>query len=359
MARSVVYFSSIRGEKASKGVLHSVESDISSDLVHAAVHVLCLIFYRYLEPSQGKEKKEADLWMSEACSRWCHPLESMVCGSPTSEEAETEEELPPLVESLYKLSEADTAHAPLKWLVSELKKVVVADEIISKLEGEKRKVEGEEPATDMAVDDRETRKRKAREKAMAAMKAKQNSFQASKQMLDMDSSSEDGEEADVEEAECLECILCRESNQEPIGYITHLQCSRVLERKVCGGKGMSTESGSCARQDTIQFCSHALHFKCLQNHLQALRERNLDNQEFEGRHVVNLSGNEFLCPLCKALGNTLVAYQKHPPKEVDATEDDPVKKGLAWLGGGGVRAILAEPNMPLEVYPNPIFLISL
>lgn len=51
---------------------------------------------------------------------------------------------------------------------------------------------------------------------------------------------------------------------------------------------------------TAKSCGHYLHYKCL-NEMKA-------DAQMEQKYVLNIGTNsrEFLCPLCKTIGNTLV-----------------------------------------------------
>jgi len=171
-------------------------------------------------------------------------------------------------------------------------------------------------SSSMATSDRQERQRMARERAMAAMKQQQSSFQASlsansSTLLDVSENETPESENTRHEDEmdspgiATSCILCQENTGKPIGYIAFIQRSEVLQHS----------NKAHVNAAHIQFCGHCLHFCCKDAHMAALRKQHAEQHEFEGRHVVDLEAGEFLCPLCKAIGNAVVAHCSSPTLE--------------------------------------------
>lgn len=99
------------------------------------------------------------------------------------------------------------------------------------------------------------------------------------------------------ELDSLTCIICHESNDEPIGHIGFAQASAVLGRPVAKVHGHPIH---------VQFCGHAVHLQCFAAHWQTTKHRAESGMHYDGRSAVDITLSEFICPLCKRGSNVLV-----------------------------------------------------
>lgn len=86
-------------------------------------------------------------------------------------------------------------------------------------------------------------------------------------------------------------------------------------------------------------CGHLMHASCFEGYCRSVEVRQLTNPTV--RHAEDLSRREFICPLCKSLGNVLLPVSKPgtPPSE-DDLRADPVDLFGAW-----VEAMLADTDI--------------
>eukprot|EP01103_Thecamoeba_quadrilineata_P010115 TRINITY_DN209_c0_g1_i1.p1 TRINITY_DN209_c0_g1~~TRINITY_DN209_c0_g1_i1.p1 ORF type:complete len:1920 (-),score=413.24 TRINITY_DN209_c0_g1_i1:1070-6829(-) len=56
----------------------------------------------------------------------------------------------------------------------------------------------------------------------------------------------------------------------------------------------------------VQFCGHQIHVDCFDRYFSALVRSHVQNNEYEGDQLIDLQSMEFLCPICRRLGNTLL-----------------------------------------------------
>ncbi|KAM5432720.1 E3 ubiquitin-protein ligase ubr1 [Microsporum ferrugineum] len=76
----------------------------------------------------------------------------------------------------------------------------------------------------------------------------------------------------------------------------------IISTKQGLGKGFPAE---LHKQGPISTgCGHIMHYKCFETYYAATRRRH--NQQVARNHPENLNLNEFVCPLCKALGNAFL-----------------------------------------------------
>ncbi|PSK46522.1 hypothetical protein B9Z65_5490 [Elsinoe australis] len=67
------------------------------------------------------------------------------------------------------------------------------------------------------------------------------------------------------------------------------------------------------RDNVVTSCGHMMHFSCFDTYLSATQRR--QSQQISRNHPENLEKKEFLCPLCKALGNAFLPVIWKPRKE--------------------------------------------
>ena len=68
---------------------------------------------------------------------------------------------------------------------------------------------------------------------------------------------------------------------------------------VCSGHGAGGEDDAAATGMVVSVCGHGMHSECLQRYLDSQRGLYLDHGAVQNEH-------EFMCPLCRSLGNALV-----------------------------------------------------
>ncbi|KAG8628974.1 hypothetical protein KVT40_002839 [Elsinoe batatas] len=78
------------------------------------------------------------------------------------------------------------------------------------------------------------------------------------------------------------------------------------------GEGF-TRYDSILRDNVVNSCGHMMHFSCFDTYLNATQRR--QSQQISRNHPENLDTKEFLCPLCKALGNAFLPVIWKPRKE--------------------------------------------
>ncbi|PNS14295.1 hypothetical protein CAC42_6808 [Sphaceloma murrayae] len=68
------------------------------------------------------------------------------------------------------------------------------------------------------------------------------------------------------------------------------------------------------RDNVVTSCGHMMHFSCFETYLTATQRR--QSQQISRNHPESLDRKEYLCPLCKALGNAFMPVIWKPRKEV-------------------------------------------
>ena len=100
---------------------------------------------------------------------------------------------------------------------------------------------------------------------------------------------------------------------------------------VCSGSGAGAEGDAAATGVVVSFCGHGMHMECLQRFLDTQRN-------FYGDHAAVLSEREFVCPLCRSLGNTLVpvsALSIPPTAEADSAAASTPRTSMINLSAFG------------------------
>lgn len=165
--------------------------------------------------------------------------------------------------------------------------------------------------------------------------AKQASFAA---MMDEDDEEEEEEEQDVGFGSC---IVCQEqvSAKAPGGMLALLQPSRMIRETVHEKEWFAecVATPVCLDQPTrklrfptgstgaypsthlrfgvyVSACNHLMHDHCVGTYFEATRWRH--TQQVQRHHPENAMRMEYLCPLCKSLGNFLIPCTPtaHPAK---------------------------------------------
>jgi E3 ubiquitin-protein ligase UBR1 len=167
------------------------------------------------------------------------------------------------------------------------------------------------------------------------------------------------------------CILCQEKMDwlRPFGTITAIHPSRLIRYSPMPGTAAwddvlktpesldrdtpeepetsSAEKVSAFPSRQLRFgtygstCGHMVHFHCFNDYLEAIRSRHRVQPQ---RHQPEcLERGEFICPLCKSLGNCLLPVIS--PSHKPSTRPPPLAE---WLRGLGIELLRSSPDRQLE-----------
>eukprot|EP01134_Creolimax_fragrantissima_P001981 CFRG1981T1 len=139
-----------------------------------------------------------------------------------------------------------------------------------------------------------------------------------------------GEAKEVNEQEnCLivTCIMCQDDEKinssslssmshKPISAIAHIQESGVIDHVIRSlvHKGEKRHKMKDVKDYKAELfldgCGHAVHNDCLKRYIDSIRS---SRSEQPLGFVEDIDVGEFLCPMCKRLGNVLIPYADCPP----------------------------------------------
>ncbi|KAJ2901362.1 putative e3 ubiquitin-protein ligase ubr1 protein [Zalerion maritima] len=222
------------------------------------------------------------------------------------------------------------------------------------------------PATHNADEERERKKKAARDRqarVMAQFQEQQKNFMAQQGGIDWGDLEDDGEDEQVQQEHTKSwkypdgrCILCQEDTDDKklYGTFSLFISSNILRqtdmqdgdflREVCNtpcnldrsaddirpfgvarenrkiiekinthGEIIPTErqvigkgfTGRLSRKGPVSVgCGHIMHYSCFENYFDSTEKRH--SQQIARHHPENLKSLEFVCPLCKALGNSFI-----------------------------------------------------
>ncbi|KDQ17558.1 hypothetical protein BOTBODRAFT_185706 [Botryobasidium botryosum FD-172 SS1] len=260
----------------------------------------------------------------------------------------------------------------------------------------RRKPEASEDRT--SKEDAKKRAAKARQEAiMKQFAAAQKTFFDNFDEDDMD--DEGDETLDAEPAESLGvCIMCQEDvdRSRPFGALGLIQPSKTLrwfpegdsfietlaetisgpstwDRPLATSQHAPTaaEKGKQKRQARPvskfgftgfppkyfrfglhnSFCGHFMHMDCFAAYNHSIGQRH--QQQPQRNHPENIERREFVCPLCKSLGNVILPIPEHPPLiKPSLTAEKSVMAD--WMRAVGIEALKAPLDRKLAAlqYPN-------
>ena len=105
----------------------------------------------------------------------------------------------------------------------------------------------------------------------------------------------------------------------------------VVERQ---GLGRGFPAGKTKPGPVVTGCSHLMHFHCFDHYYDSVRRR--QPLQIARNHPENLERREFVCPLCKALGNAfLPIIWKSKEETLTGGALQPDKGFFEWLAGPG------------------------
>lgn len=115
-------------------------------------------------------------------------------------------------------------------------------------------------------------------------------------------------------------------NREEVHKVTASGVDIVTERQFIG-KGFPSES---TRTGPVSVgCGHIMHYKCFEVYYEASVRRH--QHQIARHHPETLEYNEFVCPLCKALGNTFLPIIWSPKEELTLHALHPVTPFNQWV----------------------------
>ncbi|ESK86483.1 hypothetical protein Moror_9888 [Moniliophthora roreri MCA 2997] len=242
------------------------------------------------------------------------------------------------------------------------------------------------PSTSDAPDPEEMRKKaaKARQEAiMKQMKAQQDSFALNFDDVD-DQEDEDMEDADQQEVTYGTCIVCQENltsarsfgtlglvqpsrliRRQPDSSIAHLnhvlQAPTSMDRSVTSplpttfppkdADALDAKVGTTLNYDGFpnsytrfglhaSVCSHMMHLDCFHVYSVSIRQRH--RAQATRNHPETIPRKEYICPLCKSLGNVIIPVTSAPNTPLNAV-------GFSdWTRSAGIGILKSKPDPQLE-----------
>ena len=128
-------------------------------------------------------------------------------------------------------------------------------------------------------------------------------------------------------------------NREEIHKITAVGREIVTERQFIG-KGFPSES---TRPGPVSVgCGHIMHYKCFEQYYEASNRRH--QHQIARHHPEELQLNEFVCPLCKALGNAFLPIIWAPKEEIYPGPLQTKSDFKSWIGylAGSIDGIVRQ-----------------
>lgn len=240
----------------------------------------------------------------------------------------------------------------------------------------------------MSAEEKRRRAAKARQEAiLQKMKAQQASFALNALNVDEDQDDDDDNMMDEpmeEEASEGTCIVCQEdlNTQRPFGMLGLVQPSRMVRRHPDSqsaylgnvlktppsldvstapkgvifppplDSGPSTSSASQSHELEAfpnQFtrfglynstCNHMMHLECFQTYTASVKQRH--RAQATRNHPESVSRKEYICPLCKSLGNCLLPHAKSPTVTMSSVPFPD------WIRAAGISILKSKPDPYLE-----------
>lgn len=271
-----------------------------------------------------------------------------------------------------------TYRARVKWILDQIA-VHQPSEVQSRRHLPQSHAEAEDP--------KEAKKRAAKarqEKIMQQMKAQQERVAFNFEDIDDD---EDDELADAMDAPVSygTCIVCQEelNSSKSFGSLGFVQPSRQLRKHPDGYQSYTNEALTCpdvldrptaVTRDTgfpppaseikdskpahstnfdafppqftrfglhASICSHMMHLECFTVYSSSIRQRH--RNQATRNHPESIPRKEYICPLCKSLGNVIlpVVPTTPPPQLIKSAFSD-------WVRAAGIGILKSKPDPELE-----------
>ncbi|KAF8629016.1 hypothetical protein AX17_005872 [Amanita inopinata Kibby_2008] len=268
----------------------------------------------------------------------------------------------------------NTYKAHTAWILDNISKHV-PDEVASR-----RRVVDKAGPTAAEAEDAKKRAVKARQEAiMQKMRAQQASFAVNFDDID---DEDDFMEEEAEEISYGTCIVCQEelTTSKAFGALGLIQPSRLIRRQPEGQAGYVGEvlqmvpslDRNVASPHSTTFpppegmeakavplssfegypskftrfglhtsvCTHMMHVECFQVYNSSIRQRH--RTQSSRNHPENIPRKEYICPLCKSLGNVMLPMSppsKNPLSTVPFSD---------WIRAAGISILKSKPDPQFE-----------
>ncbi|KAI0344027.1 hypothetical protein BDW22DRAFT_1372632 [Trametopsis cervina] len=238
------------------------------------------------------------------------------------------------------------------------------------------------PTTSLDPEDAKKRAAKARQEAlMKQMKAQQADFATNFNDMGDDDEDENTEDP-MDPVSYGTCIVCQEelNSSRPFGSLGLVQPSRLLRRypdtqsDSLGDVLSAAESldhpaptshipsfaaavgSSDAKARTTNFegfppqftrfglhsstCTHMMHLDCFIVYSASVRQRH--RAQPMRNHPESIPRKEYICPLCKSLGNVIIPVVPSPPPQLNTTPF------AEWIRSAGINILKSKPDLLLD-----------
>lgn len=177
-----------------------------------------------------------------------------------------------------------------------------------------------------SLQEKEIKKRRAREKAMKSVKSSAQSFAKlmEQQQLDVD------EDVSLDK-DAITCVICKSGSDDRFGYLSLVQASRLLP-SYCSQTHFHPDSATLsvtmdnhAKREFIKtqpdlhvsFCGHGMHYACFDMFLGLV----LQHSDLTNGLILDTRRGQFQCPLCKRLNNALVPAFRRSSESTSEVND--------------------------------------
>ncbi|CAG7916192.1 unnamed protein product [Penicillium olsonii] len=115
----------------------------------------------------------------------------------------------------------------------------------------------------------------------------------------------------------------------------------VISEKIGLSKGFTSKS--TLRGPVTTGCGHIMHYSCFEQYYSATQKRH--TQQIARQHPENTALKEFVCPLCKALGNTFLPITWKGKEESPLVPLSPNDSFDQWIRSGLKHSLHQQQNM--------------
>lgn len=236
-----------------------------------------------------------------------------------------------------------------------------------------RQVEAKPSTTESDTAEAKKRAAKARQEAiMKRFASQQQSFL--RNIEDEDVSEDDNMDAQEESAPSMgSCIVCQEAldANRAFGALCFVQPSRIMRRMPADKAhitevldlppsldrevpprqpshlpepsfhGFPTHSTHFGLHNSL--CGHLMHMDCLSVYTFSVEQRHA--QQTQRNHPENIDRDEFICPLCKGLCNSILPVRDIDPRSSPSLNGSSLQE---WMRGVGIDLLRTPPDQTLE-----------
>ncbi|KAJ5467023.1 hypothetical protein N7475_004775 [Penicillium sp. IBT 31633x] len=125
----------------------------------------------------------------------------------------------------------------------------------------------------------------------------------------------------------------------------------VISEKVGLSKGFNPKSTLCGPVTTG--CGHIMHYSCFEQYYGATQRRH--TQYIARNHPENINLKEFVCPLCKALGNAFLPITWKGKEESPFVPLSPAESFTEWMRSGLRHALNQQQNFPVLMEKEKVY----